>query len=127
MTPILYVAGPYRGASKVRIAQNISAARSVALEAARRGWMPMCPHMNTAHMEDDLPHLGDQFWLQGTLELMRRCDALVLVPGWETSEGTQAEISEADRLRIPVYRSPDLMPGASEFNTWRNAYEARRA
>ena len=127
MTPLLYVAGKYRAATREAVSANIEAARQVGIAAAGLGWYPVIPHTNTAHMEHDLPHAGDTFWLAGTLELMTRCDAVVLVPGWETSEGTQAEISEADRLRIPVYRSPDLMPGASELNTWRNAYEARRA
>ena len=126
MHPLIYVAGKYRAATREAVAANIEAARQLGIEAARLGWYPVIPHCNTAHMELATPQHGDQFWLQGTLELMRRCDALVLVPGWETSEGTQGEIAEADRLQIPIYRSPDLLPGASEFIAWLHAAEARR-
>jgi hypothetical protein len=34
---------------------------------------------------------------------MRRCDLVVVVPGWETSGGTLKEIAEAERLGIPVF------------------------
>lgn len=127
MHPLIYVAGRYRAPTREAVAANIEAARQVGIEAARLGWYPVIPHCNTAHMELATPEHCDQFWLSGTLELMTRCDAVVLVPGWERSEGTHAEIAEADRLSIPVYRSPDLLPGASEFIAWLHATEARRA
>ena len=127
MQPLIYVAGKYRAATREAVAANIEAARQLGIEAARLGWYPVIPHCNTAHMELATPEHADAFWLNGTLELMRRCDALVLVPGWESSEGTLAEITEADRLRIPVYRRPDLLPGAGEFIAWLHASEARTA
>lgn len=45
----------------------------------------------------------DEQFLAGTLELMRRCDAVILVPGWSTSEGTKAEIAEAMRIGLPMF------------------------
>lgn len=126
MTPLLYVAGRYRAPDRAGIAQNIAAARQVGLAAARLGWYPVIPHSNTSHLDQYAPELGDDYWLRGTLELMTRCDALVLVPGWETSEGAQAEIRRADELRIPIYRSLDLLPGASEFIAWLHYSEARQ-
>ena len=127
MTPLIYVAGRYRAPDRAGIAQNIAAARQVGLASARLGWYPVIPHSNTSHMEHYAPELGDAYWLAGTLELMERCDALVLVPGWETSEGTQGEIRRADELHIPIFRSLDLLPSASEFIAWLHHNEARRA
>ena len=127
MQPIIYVAGPYRAPDRASIARNIEAARQVGIHAARLGWYPIIPHTNTAHMECDLPDLGDEFWLRGTLETMERCDALVLVSGWESSHGTRAEIERADQMQLPVFRGVHLLPGAAEFVAWLHASEGRRA
>lgn len=118
MQPLIYVAGPYRAATRDAIARNIDAARSIGISAAAIGWFPVIPHANTAHMELDLPDLGDDFWLRGTMEMMERCDAVVLVPGWENSAGTRGEIIRAEELGIPIFRSLDALPSASVFLDW---------
>lgn len=126
MHPLIYVAGRYRAATREAVAANIEAARQLGTQAARLGWYPVIPHANTAHMELELTH-PDYFWLSGTLELMTRCDAVVLVDGWESSAGTLGEIAKADALRIPVFRGLHLLPSASEFIAWLFAVEGRRA
>ncbi|MFY1052337.1 DUF1937 family protein [Ectopseudomonas khazarica] len=118
MQPLIYVAGPYRAATRDDIARNIDAARVVGISAAALGWFPVIPHANTAHMELDLPGLGDDFWLAGTLEMMERCDAVVLVPGWQNSAGTRGEIIRAEELHIPIFRTLDALPSASVFHDW---------
>jgi len=95
---LIYVAGPYRG----DVDGNIAKARAVAAECYLAGHDVICPHMNTAKMDEDTG-LPDEFWLNTTLNLLRRCDAIVLVPGWESSKGTQAEAAYAKQVGIPVY------------------------
>jgi hypothetical protein len=112
--PAVYIAGPYRSATRDGVELHIQAARHVGLLACRKGWAPIIPHSNTAHMDLYAPDLGDGFWLASTMEAMRRCDAVCLVPGWERSAGTMAEIEEAKRLGIPVF-SPDTLPAAGHF------------
>ena len=68
----------------------------------------MCPHANTRFFDGQLT---DAFWLAGTLELLRRCDAVMLVEGWERSSGTLGEIAVAERT-MPVFK--DL----SELDLW---------
>lgn len=103
---LVYIAGAYRGSSAWQTEQNIRQAELCGLEVAEMGAMPVIPHTMTRYFDGTVTH---QFWLAGTLELMRRCDALLIVPGWENSAGTKAEIAEAERLRIPVfYDSSDL-------------------
>lgn len=95
---VVYVSGPYRGSSHWEVARNIERAR----EAARRLWslgvVVICPHANTAMMDGD----GIDF-LAGDLELVRRSDAVVMLEGWEASEGARREREEAIRCGIPVY------------------------
>ena len=104
---IIYIAGAYRGDNAWEVTQNVNAAECVAWDVARRGYMPLCPHTNTRNFDGTLT---PEFWLEGTLELMRRCDAVVLVPGWKMSQGTHGEIAEAKRLGIPVYYTPMDLP-----------------
>lgn len=103
---VIYVAGPYRGKTREEVAQNVAAARHVGKLCAIEGFFPVMPTVNTAHFDHDFPHVqNDQFWIDGTLELMRRCDAVVLVDGWQRSTGAVGEVAEAEKLGIPVYGS----------------------
>lgn len=107
----VYVAGPYRAPTREAVAQNVAAARHVGRLCAQKGWFPVMPTVNTAHFDHDFPELADdQFWLDGTLELMRRCDAVVLVDGWQHSSGARGEIEEARKLGIKVYLSSGTLP-----------------
>jgi len=93
---LIYVCGPYRAKSAWECEQNVRRAEGVARRLAEAGYMPVCPHANTRpYFEGIQP---DEFWLEGTLELMRRCDGIALVEGWQRSEGASAEYQEALRL-----------------------------
>lgn len=107
----VYVAGPYRGPTREAVAQNVAAARHVGRLCVQKGWFPVLPTVNTAHFDHDFPELAvDAFWLAGTMELMRRCDAVVLVDGWQHSTGALAEIEEARKLGMKVYLSSGVLP-----------------
>jgi hypothetical protein len=98
---IAYVAGPYRSPIGPHgILANIMRARDIAVELWKQGYAVICPHANTFMMDGAAP---DDVWLKGDLEIMRRCDLMVLVPGWEKSSGTRAEVADAVEHRIPVY------------------------
>jgi len=108
--PVVYVAGPYRAPTREGVELNIQAAKSVAARAAQKGYAVLCPHMNTAHMDLIVPVMTDAYWLTATKELMRRCDLVVLVPGYSESEGTRAEIEEAKRLGMDIFCCVDKLP-----------------
>lgn len=112
--PVVYVAGPYRAHTRERVELNIAAAKHVGALAIAKGWMPLIPHANTAGFEH-LTQADDDFFLRGTLELMRRCDAVVLCPGWVASIGTRKEIEIAKSIGTPVYTSEAVLPYAKEF------------
>jgi nucleoside 2-deoxyribosyltransferase len=115
MIPVVYVAGPYRAPNRAGVELNIQAARHVGKLCCVKGWSPIIPHANTGHLDETLPGLQDEFWLESTMELLRRADAVVLVPGWEMSSGTRAEIAEATLRGIPVYDALHLLPSAQKF------------
>lgn len=97
---IMYIAGCFRAENAWLIEQNVRAAELVGFEVAKLGAMPLIPHANSRFFQGALP---DDFWLEGTLELLRRCDALMLVEGWEKSSGARREVVEAWRLDKPVF------------------------
>ncbi len=99
MTVLVYVAGPFRASTAWGVAENVRAAERVGLQVARAGAYPIIPHANTANFNGEC---SDDLWLAGTIELMRRCDGIVMMPLWRKSSGARAEHDEAVVLRMSV-------------------------
>lgn len=97
---LVYIAGPFRGPTPGDVARNIERAEAAARFAVTLGVFPVTPHSIGARLQG----VGSQesFWLPGTLELMRRCDEIWVVPNFEQSKGTRNEIDEARRLGIQI-------------------------
>ncbi len=106
---LAYVAGPYRGRTHHDVAQNIAAAREVAAHLWSLGYAVICPHSNSAFMSGAAP---EETFLAGYLEMLRRCDLVVLVDGWQASEGTAQEIEVARTRGIPVFSDLEFVPAA---------------
>jgi len=97
----MYIAGPYRASTVAGVRQNIENARQVAEYWVKKpGWYPITPHLNTAFM-DGL--VEDEKFLSGALQLLKICDAICLIDGWQTSDGTKKEISQAMQQNIPIF------------------------
>ena len=100
--PVLYVAGPYRATTERQVELNIRAAEAIGLEVWQAGAVALVPHMNTRMFGGACP---DEVWLTGDLELLRRCDGVVVTPDWERSTGARAEVEAAKRWGMPVFGS----------------------
>lgn len=112
---VVYIAGPFRASSGWEIEQNIRRAECLALEVWRAGFAVICPHTNTRFYSGAAP---DEIWLEGDLELLRRCDAVLLLPKWRESSGTCAEVTEAMKCGIHVF---DLLPDLVKHFQWPKA------
>ena len=108
---VVYVAGPFRGANSWEMEQNIRRAETLALEVWRAGFACICPHTNTRFYQGAAP---DNVWLDGDLEIVKRCDAVVLTPDWQKSSGARAEVEFAVKHKIPVYFSLQDMLNTEE-------------
>ena len=120
--PILYIAGPYSAGNGRTIAENIAVARSYAVAAAKAGWMPFTPHLNTAGFEVDCPEISHEEWLAGDLAILRALSqtgvAVLLLPGWEQSKGARLERDWAIHLNLEVFdppATPEEIPPAAAF------------
>lgn len=97
---VFYIAGPYRADTERGVIENIRNAEAVAIEVWKAGHVALCPHLNSRLMGGIC---DDEVFLSGAIELMKRCDAVVLVSGWKKSKGTNTEVKIAAALGIPVY------------------------
>jgi len=108
---LIYTAGPYRG----DVDKNITKARMVAIELWESGHAVICPHMNTAYFNEDCG-IEDDDYIRGDLKILERCDAIVMIPGWEKSAGATAEHNFATTQKIPIFYWPDYPPAEFEPN-----------
>ena len=69
------------------------------------GGIALCPHLNSRNFQGELP---DDAWLEGDLVLLEKCDAILLVPNWNVSQGAKAEAQHADRKSIAVFDTTQL-------------------
>jgi nucleoside 2-deoxyribosyltransferase len=100
MMKTVYVAGPFRGKDSWEMEQNIRRAETLALEVWRAGFAALCPHCNTRFFQGAAP---DEVWLDGDLALLTGCDAVLMTPDWERSQGARAEREFALGQGVPVF------------------------
>lgn len=97
---VIYIIGPFRAKTAWDIECNVRRAEALALEVAKLGAMPLCPHTNTRFFDGQLTA---QFWLDGTMELARRCDAAICVTWWALSAGSRDEVRDFQDRGLPVF------------------------
>jgi hypothetical protein len=106
---LIYVAGPYSPASGEKdIDKNIAVAMGIAKELWIMGHTVICPHGNSAHLDNDAMTNSD--WVTRDLNMVAMCDAMVMVPGWEESSGSVREQQFAEYNGIPVFQYPEMPP-----------------
>jgi hypothetical protein len=98
----IYIAGPFRGKTPWDVETNIRNAETFGLHVARLNAIPRIPHTMYRFFEGSLP---DAFWFEAAMSLLRDCDAILLIPGWQHSSGAMAEKAEAERLGKKVLYS----------------------
>ena len=102
--PIVYVAGPFSAKTRAGVEENIRRAEALALKVAELGTFPVAPHCNTSHPDFERVQPYD-FWICGTLKLLRVSDAIILTDDWERSSGARGERTEAERRGMPVFET----------------------
>lgn len=124
---LIYIAGPYRpytcaDGTWVGTPMNIRNAEVTAVnlvnELGHLGLFPVVPHLNTRDFENLVKQNDDQYFLDGTMAVLERCDAVLLtMPNADVvSTGTKAEVHRAHQLGIQVYRSFDALRRAAQEN-----------
>lgn len=109
-TKIIFIAGPYIGdGRKDTIQKNIRAAEQYQIALANVRIPFFCAHNHTKHFEEKA-NAPEEFYKAMDMEILKRtCDAVIAIPGWETSSGTREEVAWARQNNMPVFfpKSPD--------------------
>jgi nucleoside 2-deoxyribosyltransferase len=96
---VLYLAGPYRAKNDRTVRQNIRKAEEIAVKWWKAGFAVICPHLNTAFFDGEAP---DELWLEGDLEIVKRCDAVLAMSTAPQSAGATREVCLAVSLGKPI-------------------------
>jgi len=105
---VIYTAGPYSADGDNNVLNNILTARYIARTLWLRGWAVICPHTNNILMNG--PDTTWELFMAGDLELLKRSDAIYMLPGWENSKGAKVEHGIARTLGLPIYYNLDEVP-----------------
>ena len=97
---LIYIAGPYSAETAWLKKQNIQAAEKAAETVWMLGHAALCPHLNTQYMDGIATY--DQF-IEGSLLMVERCDAVLLIDGWQRSTGAKIEKKHAEKHGVPVF------------------------
>ena len=103
---VIYLAGPFRASNSWEIEGNVRRAETLALEVWRSGAACICPHTNTRFYQGAA---DDDVWLLGDLEILKRCDAVLMMPDWACSTGASHERRMAITYEIPVFETIETL------------------
>jgi hypothetical protein len=84
---VIYISGKL---SAGNIRENTSIARKAAVKLWELGYTVICPHLNTIdfHVDCDIDYTD---YIEGDLVIIDRCDAILMLPGWQESRGALVE------------------------------------
>jgi hypothetical protein len=103
---VVYIAGPFSGATGWDVERNIRRAEELSLQVSCLGASPMCPHTNTRFFNGTHTY---EFWIAATSALLSKCDAVIFTPDWHKSSGARKEHEQALRESIPVFYDLDTL------------------
>lgn len=92
---LVFISGAYRNGDWQGIEYNIQHAKREAIKLWKAGYAVICPHLNTAHF-DGL--CEDDVWLEGDLEILKRCDIVYFLNNWQNSSGAKIEYDVALKM-----------------------------
>jgi nucleoside 2-deoxyribosyltransferase len=116
---LVYVAGKYTDETFAGVDRNIKIADALGQEIVKRfgqqGVFVSIPHNNTPLHWDGIQDA--QWFYDATMELLKRCDAMIHVPGdQDRSTGTKNEIVYCMTNGVPFFSGDE--EGLEEFGAW---------
>jgi hypothetical protein len=100
----VYVAGAYSSDNVIGVLDNMREGMRWSTEVLLRGHAPFCPwidfHFQLMLRPGEVLTTLDYY--RYSLAWLEAAEVVFVIPGWEQSKGTLAEIARAEELGIPV-------------------------
>lgn len=117
----VYIAGPLtpRGArtdapnKAIEYCLNVRDMARAAHRLIKMGHAPYCPGTDILIFVAGIGEpISEEEIKKQSLDWLDASDAILMLPGWETSAGAKAEHSRALELGMPIYENTEDMPHA---------------
>ena len=99
---VAYIAGSYRAPTVYGIKQNIQKAEDVTVKYLKKGYIVFCPHKAWGFLDGSLSDTDGERWLVFGIEMLKRCDVIIMMRDWRSSEGACAEHQIAKERGLKV-------------------------
>jgi hypothetical protein len=101
----VYIAGAYSADNVITVLDNMRKGMRDGAIVLQKGMAPFCPWLDYQFqlMLRGNESLAVQDYYEYSMAWLRVSDCMLVLPGWENSKGTRAEIDEAIRLNIPIF------------------------
>lgn len=113
--PVVTVVGAYGAPTIHEVCRNVRLAKEAAVMILKQSCAVYCPHHDLFLATSD--PIDVEFLKAASMEFVRCSDAIYVVPGYENSQGTLAEIEEAKKFGIPVFYD------MGRFTSWRSDWK----
>jgi len=97
---VIFISGPSKSMDIFLRERIKTQPAMLALEVWSLGVACICPHTNSGFLFGELP---EEIFLTGYLEILERCDALLLTENWQQSTRSRKERQRAIELQIPIF------------------------
>ncbi len=107
----IYIAGAYSADNVITVLDNMRKGMKLATKVLLLGYSPFCPWMDYHFqlMLEEGETLTVEDYYKYSIAWLEVSDALLLVPGWRGSKGTQVEVKIADKLNLPIFFDLDSL------------------
>lgn len=104
---LIYVAGPYSAPTEEGRLANVEKAMRAGLFLISEGHIPVIPHLShffDVWVERETgERLEVDYYYKSDIEILKRCDGIYMVHGWEGSHGARRELEVAEKEALSVY------------------------
>jgi Domain of unknown function (DUF4406) len=100
----VYLSGPISPKNGQSVELNVALALDVFLECLKRGIPAFCPHLG-AMFPSAYTAVSYDEWMEYDYAVIDRCTHVLMLRGWEHSEGASNELEYATHAGLPVFYS----------------------